>query len=580
MFDLSLDMLCVAGIDGYFKEVSPAFTLTLGWSRKELLSKPFFDFVHPDDVEPTAEVLQSLAEGEELVDFENRYRHLDGSYRWLQWRAAPREDIVYAVGRDVTERKQVEEELRQSELRYRLLVEDTNDIIYDADPDGCCTFSNAVAARLTGYQEEELRGMHYLELVHPDCREDAKQFYASQFSQRNSSTYYEFPIITHDGGVVWLGQTVHLVAKGDRVESFHAVARDITARKQAEEMTRALLHSASQAVVAIDRSGRIVFENPTAQEMFGYSSEDLRQLTIEALIPERLRDTHVAHRDSFLPKGGTRPMGIGLELIARRKDGTEFPVEVSLSSVETSEGQLAVSFVSDISERRRLEENIRQREKLTALADGLLQGQEEERSRVARRLHDTVSQELAMLSVEMGLLSREVPEEERSVRDEMARLRERIVQVSDGIRDLSHRLHPAELEELGLVSTLRSHADWLAKHEGIRVDLVVEKEPASIPSTIGLALYRVTQEALRNVVKHSGVEEAKVSLADADAGLRLSITDQGVGFDAERVSAHAGLGLVSMEERIRLLGGQLKITSMPEQGTKLEVFVPISREEE
>ncbi|MGB6336314.1 MAG: PAS domain S-box protein, partial [Thermoanaerobaculia bacterium] len=137
MFDLSLDMLCVAGIDGYFKEVSPAFTLTLGWSRKELLSKPFFDFVHPDDVEPTAEVLQSLAEGEELVDFENRYRHLDGSYRWLQWRAAPREDIVYAVGRDVTERKQVEEELRQSELRYRLLVEDTNDIIYDADPDGC-----------------------------------------------------------------------------------------------------------------------------------------------------------------------------------------------------------------------------------------------------------------------------------------------------------------------------------------------------------------------------------------------------------------------------------------------------------
>lgn len=579
LLDLSLDMLCVAGTDGYFKELNPAFIQTLGWSREEFLSKPFFDFVHPEDVEPTAEILQSLAEGNEVVDFENRYLHRDGSYRWLQWRAAPAGDIVYAVGRDVTERKRVEEELQQSELRYRQLVENADDIIYEADADGCFTYFNAVAVRVTGHSEEELEGMHYLELVHPDYREEAHRFYAGQFSQREASTYYEFPLVTPGGRVVWLGQNVQLVAKGYRVESFHAVARDITARKQAEEMVHALLDSARQGVVAVDAGGRIVFTNPAAQEMFGYSADELRGLEIEALIPERFREVHVAHRGNFVAESGARPMGTGLELWARRQDRTEFPVEVSLNSMETPEGPLTVSFVSDISERLRLQENIRQKERITDLADGLLRGQEEERSRVARELHDCVSQELAVLAVEMGVLAREVTEEACSVRDEMARLRERVVAVSGGIRDLSHRLHPAELETLGLVSALRSHTEWLAEHQGIRVDLAIENEPASVHTDTALALYRVIQEALRNVVKHSGTKAAIVSLACTEGGIRFSITDKGVGFDADLVAKEAGLGLASMDERMRLLGGELKIESRPGEGTRLEGLAPLTQEE-
>ena len=585
LYDLSLDMLCVAGTDGYFKDINPAFSRVLGWSREELLSQSYFDFVHPDDIEPTKTALQSLAEGRELADFENRWRHTDGSYRWLQWRAAPGEKVVYAVARDVTERRRVEEDLRQSEEHYRLLVESANDIIYEADTDGRFTFFNPVAVRVTGYSEDEIRGMHFLKLVHPDHREEAESFYAAQLLEHTPSTYYEFPMKARDGRVVWLGQHVQLAAT-DGGQCVHAVARDITERKQAEEQlakseatVRALLESASQAVLAVNPDGIIVFFNPMVEEMFGYRGDELVDMSVDGLLPDQLRKRHVAHRARFFANPNIRPMGRGRELSGRRKDGSEFPVEVGLSHIQGPDGMLAVNFVTDITERKRVREDRRRQARMTTLADGLLQGQEEERRRIAREPHDGASQELAMLSMELGTLVRGAAEEDCAIRDEITRLRERIVTLSDGLRDLSHRLHPAELEELGLASAMRTLGDWVLEHEEIRVDFTVDNEPATIAPSTALVLYRVFQEALRNIVKHSGAKTVMVMLEGVEEGILLSIADHGSGFDATEIGDGAGLGLVSMEERLRLVGGRFTIRSTLGEGTEVEVFAPLSREE-
>ncbi len=125
-FSLSIDMLCVAGFDGYFKKVNPAFERTLGWNECELMDRPFFDLVHPDDGQATRETLSSLMEGNDLFRFENRYRCKSGSFKWIAWSAFPvvDESVIYAIGRDITKRKELEASLRESERKYRNLLED------------------------------------------------------------------------------------------------------------------------------------------------------------------------------------------------------------------------------------------------------------------------------------------------------------------------------------------------------------------------------------------------------------------------------------------------------------------------
>jgi PAS domain S-box-containing protein len=586
LIDLSPDMMCLAASDGYFRDVNPAFEDALGWSREELLSQSYFDFVHPDDIEPTQTALQSLAKGHEVVDFENRWRSKDGSYRWLQWRATPGDDVAYAVARDVTEVKQTAEEFRKSEERYRLLVESARDILFEADADGYFTFANCVAVEVTGYTEEVIRGMHFLKLVHPDARQEAERFYAVQLREKTPSTYYEFPMRTRDGRVVWLGQHVQLVETSDGSQRVHAVARDITERKRAEDelaksnaTIRALLESASQAVLAVDMEGNIVFFNPMVEQMFGYTGYELAQMKVDTLLPGHLREQHVEHRALFFADPRVRPMGKGREVWADRKDGSQIPLEVSLSHIDSPEGILAVIFATDITERRRIRRDRHKQEQMTALADGLLQGQEEERRRVARELHDSVGQDLATVSVELGTLIREAGDEGYTVREELIRLREKIVALSEGIRNLSHRLHPAELEALGLLSALRSLGDRLFKYEGIRAYILTDDEPLNLPASSAVAIYRVVQEALRNIAKHSGAKEVTVTLERDEDRLRLSIVDHGVGFDAEGIGGKAGLGLVSMEERMRLLGGSFEIRSKPGEGTEVEAFVPMPKEE-
>jgi PAS domain S-box-containing protein len=530
--------------------------------------------------------LQSLIKGSDVVDFEHRWRHKDGSYRWLQWRATPGDDVVYAVARDVTETKRMAEELQKSEERYRLLVESARDILFEADADGRFTFANCIAVEVTGYSEEEIRGMHFLKLVHPDARQEAERFYTSQLSEKTPSTYNEFPMLMRDGRVVWLGQHVQLVETSDGLQRVHAVARDITERKRVEEelarseaTVRALLESASQAVLAVDTEGNIVFSNPMAEEMFGYTANELAKMTVDTLLPDRLRKTHAEHRALFFAEPRVRPMGQGRELSARRRDGSEISIEISLSYIDSPDGMLAVTFATDITERKRIRRDRRKQARMTALADGLLQGQEEERRRIARELHDSASQDLAMVSVELGTLARQAGDEGCTVREELTRLREKIIALSVGIRDLSHRLHPAELEELGLVSALRSLGDRLFRHEGIRAYFITDDEPLTVPPASAVAIYRVVQEALRNIVKHSGAKEATVTLESVEDRFRLSIADRGVGFDTEEIGGKAGLGLVSMEERIRLLGGSLMIRSTPDEGTEVEAFVPLPKEE-
>jgi signal transduction histidine kinase len=224
-------------------------------------------------------------------------------------------------------------------------------------------------------------------------------------------------------------------------------------------------------------------------------------------------------------------------------------------------------------------ERTRAGEALQDLTGKLLQAQEEERRRIARELHDGLNQQLAMLAVELGILAQQVPRGLSALHDQLLGLRNRTETLSNDLRLITHQLHPAILEHLGLISALRSHCAEFSQHEGVQVWFEVERAVGFVPGEVAICLYRITQEALRNVRKHSGAREAWVKIGRGRQNIYLSIQDKGRGFDPGQARGNAGLGLISINERIQSLHGYLAVEAKPNQGTRIGVRIPVTWKE-
>ena len=217
---------------------------------------------------------------------------------------------------------------------------------------------------------------------------------------------------------------------------------------------------------------------------------------------------------------------------------------------------------------------------LRSLTGKLIQAQEEERRRLARELHDGLNQELAILTMELGMVAKQVPETEPVIREQLSKLRDRTEGLVNDLHRMTHELHPAALELLGLVPALRSHCAEFSANAGIRVWFRVVSELGQMRPETAVCLYRIAQESLRNVAKHSRAQEAWVEIEQDNGEIRLSIVDTGVGFENEAPDAGKCLGLISMRERVRLLSGMIKIKSAPGEGTRVEVRVPAGLSQE
>jgi two-component system, NarL family, sensor kinase len=227
--------------------------------------------------------------------------------------------------------------------------------------------------------------------------------------------------------------------------------------------------------------------------------------------------------------------------------------------------------------RRRSEEGLRKsQEKLRTLAGQLLQAQELERRRLAREMHDDLTQRLAVLAIEIGKLEHE-PGLNGLVAERLADTKDKLVKLSEDVHDLSRQLHPAILDDLGLIDALRSECFNFQQREAIDIEYRSEDVPPVIPKDIALCLYRIAQEALRNIAKHAQTKQAQVTLVGNGMEVLLTISDQGKGFDLDAMRTRPGLGLASMEERTRLIEGELSIRSEPGHGTTISLLVSLPR---
>jgi len=243
----------------------------------------------------------------------------------------------------------------------------------------------------------------------------------------------------------------------------------------------------------------------------------------------------------------------------------------SRGNVEFSRGQpvLIRGVALDVTRRRQAEEAT------FGLIRRLISAQEDERMRLARELHDDVNQSLALLAIELDIFSQKPPTSSSELRRRMGELSAQVKNLSSSVHELSHALHPAKLEQLGLVAAVGGLCRELGAAHNVAIEFVADEVPREVPDDVALCLYRIAQEGLRNVIRHSGSTTAKVELRWNESELRLVVSDRGCGFESIATRDEVSLGLVSMRERVRLVQGQISVESRKGEGTRIKVQVPV-----
>ncbi|MBL8291822.1 MAG: PAS domain-containing protein [Bryobacterales bacterium] len=316
------------------------------------------------------------------------------------------------------------------------------------------------------------------------------------------------------------------------------------------------------------------FASHQVARLFGYSSEDFKgiDLWFARIHPDDLSGVLAAvgrlHESS----------SVTTEYRFRHRDGTYREVRDTMSAVHGEDGGIVeiVGYWEDITEEKHLERARQERERLRVTALAALDGQETERARISRELHDDVNQRLAVLILDVNALEAEVGSPQEPLCRELNRIRGELKDLSRDVHDLALRLHPPRLEGKGLADAIVAECTSLAERTGIELHFTVGELPSKILPLASLCLYRVAKEALNNVVKHSGTQRGRVTLESAGGCLRLSIEDFGVGFDQQNRHKFGGLGIMTMEERVRVLGGTFSLHSKTGQGTCVTATVPLS----
>jgi PAS domain S-box-containing protein len=338
-------------------------------------------------------------------------------------------------------------------------------------------------------------------------------------------------------------------------------------RRRAEQWFRQVVETAPTGMLMVGRDGTIVMANAKVEELFGYRRDELHGRPAGLLVPEYTWRQH--------PTASEQPISPRQNLFGRRKDGNEFPVEIGLSPLLIARGHFVLASIIDLTARRQGEDRLRESQRELQLLTGrLLEAQEVERRRIARELHDDLNQGLALLSVEMDLLADSGPDSPIANSDRLRELSAQIKVMSSAVHDLSHQLHPSKLEQLGLVGAVRGLCRELSQRHGLDVKFTHYPEPGAMSQDAALCLYRIVQEALQNVVKHSGSRHAAVELRGTPDAICLRVVDDGIGFDLDSVDK-GGLGLVSMRERLYLVGGEIVIDARPAGGTRINVRIPV-----
>ncbi|HEY3835786.1 MAG TPA: PAS domain S-box protein [Bryobacteraceae bacterium] len=578
-----------------YLQASDRWCSDYGLDGSRLAGASHYD-IFPDIPEAWKQIHRRCLEGETLGAEEDYFDRRDGRRMWLRWEVRPwgkrngKPEGILIFSEDVTQRKKFEETVREQRAQL--------DKISATAPGAICLFRlRPDGSMALPYASSGFRRM--LPEV-PDLRNDATPLFAMLHpidaarcrntildSARTLTPWREeYRVQTPTSGIRWFEGHSVPERQADGTVEWYGFLVDITERKRLDEALRereavnqALFDSAAQGIVGVNTEGKIELINQMAATIFGYERRELIGQPVESLVPVDLRERHVSHRQGFSRTPKNRSMGKGTDLQGVRRDGTVFPIEVSLTHLQTSRGMLVVSFLTDITVRKQAELALRTSElELHRLAGNLLRAQEDERRRIARDLHDDVTQELGLLSSEIDQLIMDNPPAVE-MHQQLSGLLRRVERILGEIRRVSHGLHPTIIEDLGLKVALRELcAEFRRVH---RIPVGFESPPeepewtCEIAPEIASSLYRIGQECLQNVAKHARASEVLIHLERTGSHIELTVSDDGIGFSSSEWRK-GGLGLVSIKERLRAVNGELSIQSEVGKGTRIRAWIPLA----
>lgn len=363
----------------------------------------------------------------------------------------------------------------------------------------------------------------------------------------------------------------------------HAAVANVTRIRESEARLAGIIRSSMEAIISVDAEQRIALFNPMAETLFGCSAADAIGRPLSDFIPRRYRDIHEVHVRRFGVTGvSERQMGRQrAPLYALRADGTEFPIEASISQTLDGGGKLYTVMLRDITERLRAEEALRHsREELQQLSDSVLAAREEEKRRIARELHDDLGQRLSALKMDLAMLGADLRDGNASsaTLEQVEAMHAVIDETVASVRRIAADLRPALLDELGAVPALH----WLAREVTSRYGIAVTvdaPDDLEIGEQASVAVFRIAQEALNNAVRHAGASSIVVRFARDGDDYELAVQDDGVGWDGRvgRRSDGKSMGLVGVRERARLLGGAVTFDRPPGGGFRLAARFPVEQ---
>lgn len=334
--------------------------------------------------------------------------------------------------------------------------------------------------------------------------------------------------------------------------------------KESEARARSILETTVDAIITIDPRGSIKSFNKTAEKLFGYPAKEVVGRNVKILMPEPYKAEHDDYLDRYLKTGQRKIIGIGREVTGRRKDGTTFPMYLAVSEVKLPDQHIFTGIVRDISEQRRLEQEI-------------LRISEHERQRIGQDLHDGLGQMLTGIGLISRNLSQQLEKENHALAGEASEISSLIKQADEQARTLARGLVPVEFDERGLEAALERLKNNAEKLFSIDCTLEVLGDLDFDDATQAIHLYRIAQEGVSNAVKHGGADKVSIHLASTDQHLRLRVMDNGSGFP-ENWDSDGGLGVRIMQFRARLIGGNLEISDVPEKGATITCTVPIIKQ--